>query len=80
MCPPYPAFVTYTPATDPACTGPIAAYESGAVCGEDGGTDDGGPNDASGDAGDASDADASSDAPPEGELGDSSEINDAKSD
>jgi hypothetical protein len=76
MCPPYPTLVTSKPATDPACTGPLAAYGSGAVCGEDSGADASAANDAGG----ADDAATSFDAPPEGELGDSSEINDAKSD
>jgi hypothetical protein len=54
MCPPYPAVITDATGTDPACQAALAAYDDGAVCGEDAGSDDvdgeaiddGGPSDA----------------------------------
>ena len=58
MCAPYPTSLTPTTDADPACAAALAAYASGAVCGDDAGAEDGG---AEGGASDAGTADADSD-------------------
>jgi hypothetical protein len=60
MCAPYPTTVTPTTDADPACAAALAAYASGAVCGEDVGPEDGGDDGGTTDAG-TFDADADGD-------------------
>jgi hypothetical protein len=80
MCGPYPAIITDTSGTDPACVAALAAFSAGTVCGETTGDDSGALDSAPGDDGSKSDdSDASGDdaAPSANDAGDSGDLHDS---
>jgi hypothetical protein len=79
MCGPYPASITDTSGTDPACPAALAAFAAGTVCGETTGGDDSGSSDgASGSDGGPPDAGSGDDGPTSvNDAGDSGDLHDA---